>query len=69
MLQVAINEASRSTNRAEDIRYTLGLWPGLTRFLEEGRMKMRESCASVEGRQATTALPTESWTAETGVFG
>jgi len=25
---------------AEDIRYALGIWPGLTRFLEDGRLEL-----------------------------
>jgi len=30
----------RSSKLAEDIRYALGIWPGLTRFLEDGRLEL-----------------------------
>jgi hypothetical protein len=30
----------KSSKLAEDIRYTLGIWPGLTRFLEDGRLEL-----------------------------
>jgi hypothetical protein len=37
---VQLSRIPRSSKLAEDIRYTLGLWPGLVRFLEDGRLEM-----------------------------
>ncbi|CAM3953304.1 Transposase IS66 central domain-containing protein [Cereibacter sphaeroides] len=39
-LEVQLSRIPRSSKLAEDIRYTLGLWPGLVRFLEDGRLEM-----------------------------
>jgi transposase len=30
----------QASKLAEDIRYTLGIWPGLTRFLEDGQLEL-----------------------------
>ncbi|QRF68637.1 transposase (plasmid) [Ponticoccus alexandrii] len=35
----AVCEAARKGRLAEDIRYTLARWPGLTRFLGDGRLE------------------------------
>jgi hypothetical protein len=39
-LEAQVSRIPRSSKLAEDIRYTLGLWPGLTRFLEDGRLDL-----------------------------
>lgn len=38
-LEAQLSRIPRSSKLAEDIRYTLGIWPGLTRFLEDGRLE------------------------------
>jgi len=35
-----LSRIPRSSKLAEDIRYTLARWPGLTRFLEDGRLEL-----------------------------
>ncbi len=39
-LEAQLSRIPRSSKLAEDIRYTLSLWPGLTRFLEDGRLEL-----------------------------
>jgi transposase len=39
-LEVQLSRIPRSSKLAEDIRYALGIWPGLTRFLEDGRLEL-----------------------------
>ena len=39
-LEAQLSRIPRSSKLAEDIRYTLGLWPGLVRFLDDGRLEM-----------------------------
>ena len=39
-LEAQLARIPRSSKLAEDIRYTLGIWPGLTRFLEDGRLEL-----------------------------
>ena len=39
-LEAQLSRLPRSSKLAEDIRYTLGLWPGLLRFLEDGRLEL-----------------------------
>lgn len=39
-LEAQLSRIPRSSKLAEDIRYTLGLWPGLTRFLEDGQLEL-----------------------------
>mgnify|MGYP005854144861 FL=1 len=39
-LEAQLSRIPRSSKLAEDIRYTLGLWPGLIRFLDDGRLEM-----------------------------
>jgi hypothetical protein len=39
-LEAQLSRIPRSSKLAEDIRYTLGLWPGLTHFLEDGRLEL-----------------------------
>ena len=39
-LEAQLSRIPQSSKLAEDIRYTLGIWPGLTRFLEDGRLEL-----------------------------
>jgi transposase len=39
-LEAQLSRIPRSSVLAEDIRYTLARWPGLTRFLEDGRLEL-----------------------------
>jgi transposase len=39
-LEAQLSRIPQSSRLAEDIRYTLGIWPGLTRFLEDGRLEL-----------------------------
>jgi hypothetical protein len=39
-LEAQLSRIPRSSTLAEDIRYTLGLWPGLNRFVENGQLEM-----------------------------
>lgn len=39
-LEAQLSRIPRSSKLAEDTRYTLGLWPGLIRFLDDGRLEM-----------------------------
>jgi len=39
-LEAQLSRIPRSSKLAEDIRYTLARWPGLTRFLEDGRLEL-----------------------------
>lgn len=39
-LEAQLSRIPRSSRLAEDIRYTLARWPGLTRFLEDGRLEL-----------------------------
>jgi hypothetical protein len=39
-LEVQLSRIPRSSKLAEDIRYALGIWSGLTRFLEDGRLEL-----------------------------
>jgi len=39
-LEAQLSRIPRSSKLAEDIRYALGIWPGLTRFLEDGRFEL-----------------------------
>ncbi|WP_394341565.1 IS66 family transposase [Rhodobacter sp. CZR27] len=39
-LEAQLSRILRSSKLAEDIRYTLGVWPGLVRFLDDGRLEM-----------------------------
>jgi hypothetical protein len=39
-LEAQLSRIPRASRLAEDIRYTLGIWPGLTRFLEDGRLEL-----------------------------
>lgn len=39
-LVAQLSRIPKSSKLAEDIRYTLALWPGLTRFLEDGRLEL-----------------------------
>lgn len=39
-LEAQLSRIPRSSKLAEDIRYTLGLWPGLIRFLEDGQLEL-----------------------------
>ena len=39
-LQAQLSRIPRSSKLAEDIRYTLARWAGLTRFLEDGRLEL-----------------------------
>ncbi len=39
-LEAQLSRIPQSSRLAEDIRYTLGIWPGLARFLEDGRLEL-----------------------------
>lgn len=39
-LEAQLSRIPRSSKLAEDIRYTLARWPGLTRFLEDDRLEL-----------------------------
>lgn len=39
-LEAQLSRIPKASKLAEDIRYTLGIWPGLTRFLEDGRLEL-----------------------------
>jgi transposase len=39
-LEAQLSRIPRSSKLAEDIRYTLARWPGLTRFLDDGRLEL-----------------------------
>ncbi len=39
-LEAQLSRIPKASKLAEDIRYTLGLWPGLTRFLHDGRLEL-----------------------------
>ncbi len=39
-LEAQLSRIPKTSKLAEDIRYTLGLWPGLTRFLDDGRLEL-----------------------------
>jgi len=39
-LEAQLSRISSSSGLAEHIRYTLGVWPGLTRFLDDGRLEL-----------------------------
>ena len=39
-LEAQLSRLPKASKLAEDIRYTLGLWPGLTRFLDDGRLEL-----------------------------
>ena len=39
-LEAQLSRIPKASKLAEDIRYTLGLWPGLTRFLDDGRLEL-----------------------------
>ncbi|RAZ82093.1 DUF2867 domain-containing protein [Cereibacter johrii] len=39
-LEAQLSRIPRSSKLSEDIRSTLGLWPGLIRFLDDGRLEM-----------------------------
>jgi hypothetical protein len=39
-LEAQLSRIPRSSKLAEDIRYTLARWPGLTRILEDGRLEL-----------------------------
>ncbi|KZY40252.1 hypothetical protein A3731_37705 [Roseovarius sp. HI0049] len=39
-LEAQLSRIPRSSKLAEDIRYTLARWPGLMRFLENGRLEL-----------------------------
>lgn len=39
-LEAQLSRIPKASKLAEDIRYTLGLWPGLIRFLEDGRLEL-----------------------------
>ena len=39
-LEAQLSRIPKSSKLAEDIRYTLALWSGLTRFLEDGRLEL-----------------------------
>ena len=39
-LEAQLSRIPKASKLAEDIRYTLGLWPGLCRVLEDGRLEM-----------------------------
>jgi hypothetical protein len=39
-LEAQLSRIPQSSKLAEDIRYTLGIWTGLTRFLEDGRLEL-----------------------------
>ncbi len=39
-LEAQLSRIPRASKLAEDIRYALGLWPGLIRFLEDGRLEL-----------------------------
>ncbi len=39
-LEAQLSRIPRSSKLAEDIRYTLARWPGLTRFLNDGRLEL-----------------------------
>ena len=39
-LEAQLSRIPQSSRLAEDIRYTLGIWPGLTHFLEDGRLEL-----------------------------
>ncbi len=39
-LEAQLSRIPKASKLAEDIRYTLGLWPGLARFLEDGRLEL-----------------------------
>ena len=39
-LEAQLSRIPRSSKLAEDIRYTLARWRGLTRFLEDGRLEL-----------------------------
>ena len=47
-LEAQLSRIPRASKLAEDIRYTLGIWPGLTRFLEDGRLELATSTASFD---------------------
>jgi transposase len=38
--EAQLSRIPQASKLAEDIRYTLGIWPGLTRFLEDGRLEL-----------------------------
>jgi transposase len=39
-LEAQLSRLPQGSQLATDIRYALGLWPGLTRFLEDGRLEL-----------------------------
>ena len=39
-LEAQLSRIPQASRLAEDIRYALGIWPGLTRFLEDGRLEL-----------------------------
>lgn len=39
-LEAQLSRIPQASKLAEDIRYTLGIWPGLTRFLEDGQLEL-----------------------------
>ncbi len=39
-LEAQLSRLPKGSQLATDIRYALGLWPGLTRFLEDGRLEL-----------------------------
>lgn len=39
-LEGQLSRIPQASKLAEDIRYTLGIWPGLTRFLEDGQLEL-----------------------------
>lgn len=53
-LEAQLSRIPKSSKLAEDIRYTLGLWPGLIRFLEDGRLELDTN--SVENQIRPIAL-------------
>ena len=39
-LEAQLSRIPQSSKLAEDIRYTLGIWPGLTRFFDDGQLEL-----------------------------
>nr|WP_211242033.1 transposase [Roseivivax halodurans] len=54
LLEAQLSRIPRSTKLAEDIRYTLGLWPGLIRFLGDGQLEQNTN--PVENQIRSIAL-------------
>ena len=57
-LEAQLSRIPQFPKPPEDIRYTLGIWPGLTRFLQGGRLELDTN--PVENRSVRLACPLRS---------